>query len=74
MSNKSKTNGADDIDSIIDALKDEKLERCAIIVLTTDGQLKIGSFNIEEEVDMIELFQKTANFMIDSDQTNFTIH
>jgi uncharacterized protein YdiU (UPF0061 family) len=68
------TAAANDIDSIIEALQDENLERCAVIVLTTDGQLKIGSFNIEEEVDMIELFQKTANFMIDSDQSNFTIH
>lgn len=71
---KTTTGTTNDIDNIIDALKDEKLDRCAIIVLTTDGQLKIGSFNIEEEVDMIELFQKTANFMIDSDKTNFTIH
>ena len=71
---KTTTGTTNDIDNIIEALKDEKLDRCAIIVLTTDGQLKIGSFNIEEEVDMIELFQKTANFMIDSDKTNFTIH
>lgn len=77
MARKKKTTTNSDgnnIDNIIEALRDEKLDRCAVIVLTTDGQLKIGSFNIEEEVDMIELFQKTANFMIDSDQSNFTIH
>lgn len=69
-----KNQPTDSIETIIDALRDEKLERCAIILMTKDGQLKIGSFNIEEEVDMIELFQRTANYMIDAGQTNFTIH
>lgn len=71
---KKKNVPTDSIETIIDALRDEKLDRCAIIVLTLDGQLKIGSFNITEEVDMIELFQRTANFMIDTSQTSFTIH
>lgn len=72
---KNKTNAAENnIENIIEALRDERLDRCAIIVLTKDGQLKIGSFNITEEVDMIELFQKTANFMIDTNQASFTIH
>ena len=72
---KKKTNATENnIESIIEALRDEKLSRCAIIILTNDGRLKIGSFNIEEEVDMIALFQRTANFMIDSSQESFTIH
>jgi hypothetical protein len=76
MAKKKKNTSSDtnNIDNIIEALRDEKLDRCAIIVLTKDGQLKIGSFNIEEEVDMIELFQKTANFMIDTAQASYTVH
>lgn len=61
------------LDALIEVLQGDDIEHCAVVVLTKNGQLRIGSYNIEE-IDVIELFQRTANFMIDETGASFTIH
>lgn len=52
------------LDLLIDELRSPDLQSCAVILLTKNGSMMIGSHNIDE-VDMIELLQKGANYMID---------
>lgn len=52
------------LDLLIEQLQSPDLEGCAIIAITKGGSMMIGSHNIEE-VDVIELLQKGANYMID---------
>lgn len=52
------------LDLLIEQLQSPDLDGCAVIVLTKGGSMMIGSHNIEE-VDVIELLQKGANYMID---------
>lgn len=60
MANDDKTT----LDLLIEQLQSPDLEGCAVIVVTKSGSMMIGSHNIEE-VDVIELLQKGANYMID---------
>jgi hypothetical protein len=52
------------LDLLIEQLQSPDLEGCAVIAVTKGGSMMIGSHNIEE-VDVIELLQKGANYMID---------
>jgi hypothetical protein len=52
------------LDLLIEQLQSTDLEGCAVIAITKGGAMMIGSHNIEE-VDVIELLQKGANYMID---------
>lgn len=52
------------LDLLIEQLQSPDLEGCAVIAVTKSGSMMIGSHNIEE-VDVIELLQKGANYMID---------
>jgi hypothetical protein len=52
------------LDLLIEQLQSPDLEGCAVIAVTKSGAMMIGSHNIEE-VDVIELLQKGANYMID---------
>lgn len=54
---------------IIEELSSPDIKQCAVILLNKSGGLTIGSYNIDE-VDMIELFQQTANYMIDEGGVN----
>ena len=52
------------LDLLIEQLQSADLEGCAVIAVTKSGSMMIGSHNIEE-MDVIELLQKGANYMID---------
>jgi hypothetical protein len=52
------------LELLIEQLQSTDLEGCAVIAITKGGSMMIGSHNIEE-VDVIELLQKGANYMID---------
>jgi hypothetical protein len=52
------------LDLLIEQMQSPDLAGCAIIAITKSGGMMIGSHNIEE-VDVIELLQKGANYMID---------
>lgn len=52
------------LDLIIEELQSPDVHQCAVVVLTKNGSMMIGSHNIDE-VDVIELLQKSANYMID---------
>jgi len=52
------------LDLLIEQMQSPDLAGCAIIAVTKSGSMMIGSHNIEE-MDVIELLQKGANYMID---------